>query len=199
MSKLSIAVVGAMGYGHHLVKEAANNADRHDTELRAIVDVSPNASIVHAAIKDKGVKFFTSLADMYKAMSIDLVVIASPIQYHSNQACEAMMNGSHVLLEKPIAGSLQDANDIMITRDKTGKKLLIGYQQCYDDTIRCIKEIILSGELGTLQRMKSIVLWPRSATYYNRNNWAGKKYDAHGRAIYDSVTNNATAHYYICT
>ena len=53
-----------------------------------------------------------------------------------------------------------------------------------------------SGLFGAPLDMKVIVLWPRGFTYYGRStHWAGRRYDSDGRAVFDSVLNNATAHY----
>lgn len=192
MKRINISVVGALGYGRILINEIIENGKKYNARLHAIVDVSPIAKE-----KYSDVRCFMSMDDMYNEMSIDLVLIASPIQFHAAQACKAMENNSHVLLEKPIAGAMDDVDKIIQKRNETGMKILIGYQLCYDETIRKVKEIILSGELGELQSMKCIVLWPRSIDYFNRNNWAGKISDAQGRLIYDSVANNATAHYFM--
>lgn len=197
MNTKSIAVVGAMGYGKGIIDEVIKNGYKYNSELCAIIDVSPNAKEEFSHLLAGGIKCYKTLDEMYENMSVDLVLISSPIQFHSIQACKAMENNSHVLLEKPIAGCISDVNDIINTRNKTGKKILIGYQLCYDETIRKVKEIILSGEFGKLQHMKCIVLWLRNAAYFNRNNWAGKISDSNGRLINDSVANNATAHFFM--
>ncbi len=53
----------------------------------------------------------------------------------------------------------------------------------------------MDGKFGKPLRMKSLVLWPRNADYFNRSGWAGKKYSPNGEMIFDSVANNATAHF----
>lgn len=197
MGKTTLAVVGVLGFGKALIKEILYNAEKHNCTLKAIIDISPNAKDMHRDLIAQGVKYYKTLDDMYTQMDIDIVLIASPIQFHSIQACKAMKNGSHVMLEKPIAGAMEDVTNILSVRDETGKKILIGFQLCYDETIRKVKEIIMSGALGKMHTMKCIVLWPRGKAYYARNNWAGVKYDAQGRSVFDSVANNATAHYFM--
>ncbi len=197
MKIIDIAVVGALGYGKVFINEVIENGCRHNARLCAIVDVSLKAKEQYDNIIERGVKYYSNLDDMYKEIDVDLVLIASPIQFHCTHACKAMENGSHVLLEKPIAGCTGDAKEIIKARNKTGKKILLGYQLFYDETIRKVKEIILSDRLGKLKLIKCIVLWPRSAKYYTRNKWAGKILDENGRAVYDSVANNAMAHFFM--
>src|SRR5699024_8609367 len=62
-------------------------------------------------------------------------------------------------------------------------------------SVQQLKSDILSGKFGKAKRLKTIVLWPRNDHYYNRSSWAGKKYSPDGDMIFDSVANNATAHY----
>lgn len=197
MKTINIAVVGALGFGKGLINEVVSNAKEYNCKLSAIVDISPRAKTEYSDLIESGVNYYPSLEEMYSEINVDLLVIASPIQFHSTQACYAMEHGSHVLVEKPAAGCIDDVKKMIEVRNKTGKQALIGYQLCYDDTIRKVKSTILSGELGRIKTMKCIVLWPRSLNYYNRNNWAGKKFDKDGRPIYDSVVNNATAHFFM--
>ena len=197
MKEKKIAVIGAYGYAGMIIKEILANAEQHNSRLAAIVDVSPKLQEERALYLSKGVSVYEDMRSMYEDMDIDLVVVASPIQYHSMHACMAMEHGSHVLVEKPIGGSLGDAEEMENCIKRTGKKLLVGFQLVYDETIRKVKEIALSGYLGGLCDMKLMVLWPRNKAYFNRNSWAGKISDPQGRLIYDSVVNNANAHQFM--
>src|SRR5699024_11272594 len=58
-----------------------------------------------------------------------------------------------------------------------------------------LKKDIIKGIFGKPIRFKSMVQWPRNESYYNRSPWAGKKYSTDGSMIFDSVANNATAHF----
>ena len=197
MHEKKIAVIGAYGYARLIIEEILKNGERHGARLAAVVDVSPKLQEERARFESKGVSVYEDMRSMYDDMDIDLVVVASPIQYHSTHACMAMENGSHVLLEKPVGGSMDDAEEIEHCMKRTGKKLLVGFQLVYDETIRKVKEIALSGYLGGLCDIKMIVLWPRNKAYFNRNSWAGKISDREGRLIYDSVANNANAHHFM--
>lgn len=192
-----IALIGAMGYGKRYLEAIEENGNKYDINLTAIVDISPNAKEVFSDLVDQGVKIYKSMEEMYKQTDIDLAIISSPIQYHSSQSCFAMEHGSHVMVEKPIAGCLEDAEEVIRVRDKTNKKILVGYQQIYDDTIRKVKQVILSGKYGKMLSIKCIVLWPRAKKYFNRNMWVGRVKDQNGKYIRDSVANNANAHHFM--
>ena len=197
MREKNIAVIGAFGYGRLVIDEVLKNGKDHNSRLVAVADTSPAIREESPRFVSRGVKTYQSIDEMYAKDAIDLTVVASPIQYHSLHACTAMENGSHVLLEKPIAGCMEDAREIAYLSKVTGKKALVGFQLIYDETIRKVKEIILSGRMGGLCDMKCIVLWPRSKNYFARNGWAGKISDNSGRLVRDSVANNATAHHFM--
>ena len=197
MREKKLAVVGAFGYGRVLIDEVMKNGKANACRLSAVVDVTPKLDEMRDFYASNGVGVFESLDEMYKKTDADLVLVASPIQYHSLHACTAMENGSHVLVEKPVAGCMDDVREIEHMSRITGKKALVGFQHIYDDTIRRVKEIILSGYLGGLCEMKCIVMWPRGRGYFTRNSWAGRINDGMGRLVRDSVANNATAHHYM--
>jgi len=139
---------------------------------------------------------YATIEELFAAQKPDLTVIATPIQCHTPQILTALANGSHVLCEKPLCA---DAKDIAVLQDavrRAGKFVFIGYQWSYSDAILGIKKDILSGRFGRCLEMKSIVLWPRDLAYYRRGSgWAGKILLEDGTPVYDSIANNATAHY----
>ena len=74
--------------------------------------------------------------------------------------------------------------------------IAVGYQWSYSSAIQKLKQDIHSGIYGKALQMKTIVLWPRNKAYFTRTTgWAGKVKASNGETIYDSVANNATAHY----
>ena len=107
-----------------------------------------------------------------------------------------MEHGSHVLIEKPIAATLDDAQRMLDASKATGKILAVGFQWCYDPVMHAFQKDARVGLFGKPVSMRALVLWPRDMAYYRRGTgWAGKKYDKNGAPIFDSVASNATAHY----
>lgn len=196
MSKrISIVLVGIGGYGHSYVRALMSNQIPEEYTVVGVVDPYPEKCDSIDEIREKGIPVFYSIEDFYASSEADLAVISSPVHYHCSQICYALQKGSNVLCEKPICPTVQEASEIIRERDRTGKFVAIGYQWSYTDAIQRLKRDILSGILGKPKRMKSIVLTPRAESYYQRANWAGKKRDAYGNWILDSVVSNATAHY----
>ncbi|MFH1999328.1 MAG: gfo/Idh/MocA family oxidoreductase, partial [Planctomycetota bacterium] len=85
---------------------------------------------------------------------------------------------------------------MILARDEAKRQVAIGYQWSFSTTIQALKKAILSDRFGLPRRLKSLCLWPRNASYYARNRWAGRKQDPESGAwILDSPVNNAMAHY----
>jgi predicted dehydrogenase len=108
-------------------------------------------------------------------------------------AVDALQAGYHVFLEKPIAGSLAEVDQIIAARDASGKQCAVGFQILYSRVIQTLKRYAVEGRLGRLKSLRILALWPRTPTYYGRNSWAGKLL-IDGRPVYDSPFNNALAH-----
>jgi predicted dehydrogenase len=101
--------------------------------------------------------------------------------------------GYHVFLEKPVAGSLAEVDQIIAARGAVGRQCAIGFQILYSRVIQTLKRYIVEGKLGRVQSMRILALWPRPPAYYARNSWAGRL-TIDGRPVYDSPFNNALAH-----
>lgn len=195
MSQIRIALCGIGGYARLYTNYIL---DRHDERIIPVgaVEPFPESCPRLAELQEAGIPVYASLEELYAEQKPDLTVIATPIQCHTPQILTALANGSHVLCEKPLCA---DAKDIEILREasrKAGKFVFIGYQWSYSSAILGIKKDILSGRFGRCMEMKSIILWPRDLAYYRRGSgWAGKIMLADGTPVYDSIANNATAHY----
>ena len=193
--KVSLLIVGAGGYGNNYLRGIFSNIDEKRFTIKGVVDPNPSTCNYLEELKQLNVRLYKSIEEFYAADTADLAVISSPIQFHAQQSCFALEHGSNVLCEKPICSTIQDAIKMVEARDKSGKFLAVGYQWSYEDAMLDFKRDILSGILGRPRRLKTLVLWPRNKTYYNRSIWAGKMKDTRGNWILDSVANNATAHY----
>ncbi|UOQ85077.1 Gfo/Idh/MocA family protein [Gracilibacillus salinarum] len=192
--KISVVLVGIGGYGNVYLRNLFSG-EFESAFVAGVVDVSPERSDYHQEIIDKKIPIYDSLEQFYQEHQADLAIISTPIHLHKQQACLAMEKGSHVLCEKPATANPAHLQEMIDTRDRTGKRLAIGFNWCFIESIQKLKQAILDGDFGKPLRMKSVVLWPRNADYFNRSSWAGKKYSPDGEMIFDSVANNATAHF----
>ena len=191
-----VLLVGCGGYGAGYVEELLARGESLGLRLSGIADPYAGQSRVKDLILENRIPVFDTPEAYYAGNQAEIAIVSTPIPLHRRQAEEVMRSGSDLLLEKPVAGSVRDAEAILRTRDETGKKLTVGFQWCFNPEMLALKRDVDGGRFGKLLSMKAMVLWPRDIAYFNRGTrWAGKKYAADGTAIFDSIASNATAHY----
>lgn len=196
MKEIRVLLVGIGGYAAGYVREMKERGIDGGLKLVGVVDPYAKQSVRYEDARSMTSVFCDTLEEFYSSHEADLAVVATPIPLHAPQAIYCMEHGSNVLLEKPIAGTLEDAQRIAEARDRTGKLLAVGFQWCNDPAMFAFRKDVRAGLFGELISMRALVLWPRDIAYYNRGSgWAGKKYDKNGHPIFDSVASNATAHY----
>ena len=96
-------------------------------------------------------KGYTSIEALCDDPDVDAVYIATPTHLHTQHVMAAATRGKHVIVEKPLAITLGDADSMIETAEKHGVKVVVGQSQSYEPPIRRIREIVKSGELGTLR------------------------------------------------
>jgi predicted dehydrogenase len=191
----SIAVTGIGGYGNLFVRALLSAPPEQEVRFAAAIDPAPERCPHYAELLEACIPIFPDLETFYRSAHADLVVLAAPIHLHAPLTCLALEHGSHVLCEKPLGASVEDARRMLEAEKRSGKVVSIGYQWSFSRAILALKRDLQAGRFGRPLRMKTLVLWPRSRSYFQRNNWAGRVRADDGAWVLDSPANNATAHY----
>lgn len=193
---VTVGLAGIGGYGEFYARALLEGAAGHRARFAAAVDPAPERSSLRAAIAAAGVPLYRSLDELYAGPAPDLLVLATPIPLHAPQACLALTGGSHVLCEKPVAATVQEALAMREAERRSGGRFLaVGFQWSFSEAVQALKADIRAGALGRPLRLKTCVQWPRASAYYARNRWAGRIRDDTGARVYDSPVSNATSHY----
>ena len=195
---VSIALVGVGGYAANYLSALLDNPDGKAFTVAGIIDPFASTSPRLADIQQRNIPIYNTLEEFYNFHTADLTVVSTPIHLHCPHTCTALNHGSHVLCEKPIAATIQEADRMIDARDRADKLVAIGYQWSFDDTILALKKDISAQLLGAPRVMKTLTLWPRDAHYYSRNTWAGRIKSDNGDWILDSPINNAVSHHLHC-
>lgn len=147
-------------------------------------------------LRAHGVPLFDDYQSMLTALvgRIDLVLLPTAIHWHTPMVLAALEAGLHVMVEKPVAATLQDIDRMRAAQSLSKRLLAVGFQDLYVPTTHHIKQRLLDGEIGALRRITVTVHWPRAESYYKRNNWAGRL-TSDDAWVLDSPTNNAGAHF----
>lgn len=125
----------------------------------------------------------------------DVLTLPVGIAMHEPMAVKALQAGLAVYLEKPVAATVREVEHLAAVERASPGPLFIGFQDCFQPSTWALKRLLCDGHLGRLRRMAVIAAWPRPASYYRRNNWAGRLRDEDSRFVLDSPLNNACAHF----
>lgn len=192
---VNVVLVGAGGYGDFYLRTLRAEAADHQVRFVGVVDPTINDSPLATALQTARIPLYQELATALQRETVHLAVIAAPIHWHAPYTQTALAHGVNVLCEKPLCATVQEAAQLLAAQQQAGRFVAVGYQWSFSAAIGALKADILAGRLGAPRRLKASVLWPRTATYYARNNWAGRLRMPDGRWVLDSPVSNATAHY----
>ena len=191
-----VALVGIGGYGQVYLGELLDRPRDDGFTIVGGIDPAPEGCSRITDLRERGVPLFDSLEAFYDAGGeADLVMIVSPIHFHRPQTELALSHGASVLCEKPLCATIQDAIAMAEAEQAAEGFVAIGYQWSYSSAIQALKADVMSGALGQPVDARSLTCWPRAASYYGRNRWAGALKNAAGDWVLDSPINNAAAHY----
>jgi predicted dehydrogenase len=191
---VSLVMIGVGGMGAVYLQALLERQDEGLFRLAGAVDPQPNRCKQYVEMRAMGVPCFITLQDFYRNRKADLAILSSPIQVHMPQATFALGKGSHVLCEKPAAGTIQEVRAAAEAERASGRWVAVGYQWSFSPAVQALKADIRSGLFGAPRKFKCLYLWPRDEGYYARNDWAGRKRDAEGAWVLDSPVQNAMAH-----
>ena len=133
MIKVGVLGAGHLGKIHLRLLEASERF-----ELIGFFD--PNQKSTHALAKEKGYTAFESEAELIKAC--DMVDIVTPTLYHHQNAINAINQGKHIFIEKPIANSVAEANEITSLAEKRGVLGQVGHVERYNPAFKAIKDAV---------------------------------------------------------
>lgn len=168
MKKLRTAVVG-VGKVTHLHAKALGNLK--DTEFAAVYSRDISKAKIFA--DQYGLKPYSDIAEMIHGSNIDVVTICTPHPAHKDAVLKAIQAGSHVLVEKPLASTLEDC-DAMIDAAKKREVLLgtISQRRFYEPALR-VKRAIDAGKIGKPVLGTITMLGWRDEHYYQSDPWRG--------------------------
>ncbi len=192
-----VALIGVTGYGTIYLQLVRDALARKAIQLVAAVIINGDQiPEIVAELKGHGATIYTNSDDFFarEAGRVDLCGIPVGIQWHARLTIAALRAGMNVLVEKPLAGSLSDAQAIRRAEAATGRWVAVGFQDLYPLEARWLKNQLLGGVIGRIEDVRMIGLWPRPCAYFERNHWAGRA-SADGAAVLDSPLNNAFAHF----
>ena len=141
------------------------------TQIVGMADVVPASGAQRA--ETVGCPFFLDHREMLSAVSPDVVVICAPHPLHMPLALDCFAAGAHVLVEKPIAVEVAEADAMIAAADAAGRLLAVNFQERFRPAIEAAHRLIAAGALGDLVRVLCVEPWFRTAAYYRSAAWRG--------------------------
>jgi predicted dehydrogenase len=140
-----------------------------DVAFAGMADLAVDRGSARAAEVD--CPFFSDYRALLAQTRPDVIVICTPHPSHAAMAIASLEAGAHVLVEKPIAVEVAEADAMNAVAASAQKLLAVNFQHRFDPAVTAMREIIERGDLGTLIRAECVEPWFRTDAYYRTAGW----------------------------
>ena len=148
---ISVGVVGCGYWGPLLVR---NLKGLPSCRLKAVCDVQ-ESRLKHIRSLYSDVEGVTGYDQLLNGVGLDAVVIATPVKHHFSLAKASLQAGKHTLIEKPMASSSAECEELIEIAKRNGLVLMVGHTFLYSSAVRKIVEIIQAGDIGDIRYINS--------------------------------------------
>nr|MBL0717381.1 Gfo/Idh/MocA family oxidoreductase [Desulfobacterales bacterium] len=148
---LKVGVIGCGYWGPNLIR---NFVQLNESDVARVADLD-SGRLKHMRSLYPGIETTSDYRDIISDSEIDIVAVATPVHTHFTFGKEALLAGKHVFIEKPIAASVREVEELIDLAQKKKRKLMVGHTFEYTGAVRKMKEIIDSGELGEIYYINS--------------------------------------------
>ena len=167
------ALIGCGRISINHVKAAVNNK----LEIIAVCDVIPehmeNVLTKHGLQEDTTIKRYTDYKQMIEENRLDLISIATESGLHGEISLYCIEHGIHVIIEKPMAMSLEEADRIIALSEEKGVKVAACHQNRFNIAVQEMRQALEAGRFGKLSHGSIHVRWNRNKDYYAQAPWRG--------------------------
>ncbi|MEG1473938.1 MAG: Gfo/Idh/MocA family oxidoreductase, partial [Christensenella sp.] len=172
---------------NHFAAAIANKLD-----IAAVCDVEEknmNEKLQKFELQDSGIRQYTDYKKMLEEERPQLVAIATESGKHASIALDCIHAGCNLIIEKPIALSIADADKIIAEADKNGVKVCACHQNRFNKSIQKIREAMEAGRFGRLFHGTAHIRWNRAEEYYKQAPWRGT-WEQDGGALMNQCIHN---------
>jgi predicted dehydrogenase len=147
MDKINVGVVGCGYWGPNLIR---NLRQLSECDLKLICDAN-EGRLGHMRRLYPGVETTARFEDLIEREELDAVVIATPVRFHYGMAKAALEAGKHVFIEKPMARTAAEAEELKELAETMGLVVMVGHTFLFSPAVRRMKEIVEGGDIGPVQ------------------------------------------------
>ncbi|MGC4377272.1 Gfo/Idh/MocA family oxidoreductase [Fictibacillus sp. Mic-4] len=162
-----------VGCGHIAKKHAEAIEQIPDAKLTAVCDTVPFHMDYY---RDRyNAETYIHFNELLDDPAIDVINICTPSGFHAALAVRAAKAKKHIIVEKPIALSLEDTDQIIRACEENSVKLAVIHPNRFRPAMMELKKIVESGKLGKISHVNATVRWNRNQSYYDQAPWRGTK------------------------
>ncbi len=175
---MNFAIVGCGRISKNHVEALINNLD--SCKLVSVCDIIDDRAVERKkqyenSIKNTNVRVYTDYIDMLKNEDINAVSICTESGYHAKIAIDCLNARKHVLIEKPMTMSIEDADKVNSLAKEKGLKVAVCHQNRFNPPIQKLRRAIEEKRFGKLINITARILWTRDQSYYDQAPWRGTK------------------------
>ena len=171
---MKYALIGCGRIATNHVKAVLDN----NLEFVAVCDVIPKRMeellVKHNLQANSTIKRYTDYRTMVKENELELVGIATESGLHAELALYCIERGINVIIEKPMAMSIEDANKIIALAERKNVKVSACHQNRFNVAVQEMRKALEAGRFGKLSHGSIHVRWNRNQGYYTQAPWRGK-------------------------
>ena len=167
------ALIGCGRISTNHIKAAINNG----LDIVAVCDIVEEhiAKVLarHGMEQDTSIRKYTDYHKMIEENPLDIVSVATESGLHGQIALECIKHGIHVIIEKPMAMSLKEADQIIALSEEKGVKVSACHQNRFNVAVQEMRKALETGRFGKLSHGSIHVRWNRGLEYYEQAPWRG--------------------------
>ena len=153
MTRVALIGLGAMGRNHLRVL-----SDLEGVELAAVCDM--DEKVVATASRKHSVAGYVSWAEMLERERLDAAVVAVPTRFHLDVGLAVLERGLHVLIEKPIATTLEEGRRLVAAARDEDRVFAVGHSERFNPAVRELRRRVAAGEIGRIYQIQARRLGP---------------------------------------
>jgi len=169
LTAIRVGIIGLGAIGEYMLEHFIKHPD---TEVVAVCDVAKEkAQLISQQLGD--VAWYTDYKELLQSSKVDMVYVAVPPKYHHAVALDVLAFGKHILCEKPLANSLDEAREMVEQANQAGVVHAMNFPVYYRNAMNEIKYFLSSGSIGDIRRIEIITQfhkWPRE---WQQTEWIG--------------------------
>lgn len=165
MTRTRIAVIGAGAFGRKHVDVIRTDVA---CEIVAVADPSPDAE---AYARAQNIRHFASYAALLDTVTPDGVIVAAPNALHLPIGLACAERRVPTLMEKPIAETVEAAQNLIAAMARTGTPLLVGHHRRHNPLLAAARDVVTGGRLGRLTAVSALWLLQKPAGYFDAGPW----------------------------